>query len=87
MNGAIRHNWMIRWFINVVNIDELVEAYCTPGSLVGFTVFIQFLMDKVKETMLELAAYFGESGGNVDNAHKDDGTLLEMCKQCALNWK
>src|SRR5450759_639101 len=43
-------------------------------------------MDKAKETMSELAAHFGNTGGNVENAHKDEDTLQEMCRQCALNW-
>jgi hypothetical protein len=87
LNGAIRHNWMIRWFINMVNIDILEDTYCTPGSPTGFTIFVQLLMDKAKETMTDLAAHFGQVDGNINNAHKDEDALLEMCKQCALNWK
>ncbi|CAM6124944.1 unnamed protein product [Calypogeia fissa] len=87
LNRAIRHKWMADWFVNVVNIGDIEDEYATQGDPLGYMMFVQFLIEKGKEALIEMVAKKLDLGDDVDGVTKDESALLEWCKQAALNWK
>ncbi|CAM6121753.1 unnamed protein product [Calypogeia fissa] len=87
VNRAIRHKWMADWFVFVVNIDDIEDEYATQGDPLGYMMFVQFLIEKAKEAMIQMVAKKLDLGDEVDGVTKNEDVLLEWCKQAALNWK
>lgn len=86
-NGAIRHFWFSKWFVWMMNFNEIQKLYDTLRSVNGVQNFIAHLMNLAKNVIHEFHNNRLQEGRTMEMSYSNNEVgLREWCKKATSQW-